>query len=88
MNAPFFLRFTNTWDDRWTEQRGSVHFFVALGDFWPQSKHPNRRLIRETTRDIALAHEFSTVEACRETLALCGQPKDWEIVDKSGAVVE
>lgn len=83
----FYLRFTNKWDDRWTEERGQVFWFVNLGGFWP-FPHVNRRLIERTTRDKGTARVFGSVEECRETLALCRHPDGWEVVDGEGRVVE
>lgn len=83
----YFLKFTNHWDDRWTEERGQVFWFVNLGGFWP-APHVNRRLIERMTRKREEARVFNSVDECRETLVLCGQPRGFEIVDETGAVVE
>lgn len=83
----FFLRFTNKWDDRWTEERGQIFWLVNLGGFWP-APHVNRRLIERTTRQKEEAKEFKSVDECRETLVLAGQPRGWEIVDETGVVIE
>jgi hypothetical protein len=84
----FFLRFTNDWDDRWTEARGQQFFLVNIGMPWPSDKHPNRRMVERTARNRDEAKVFASVEECRETLTLCGRPRGWEIVDESGAVIE
>lgn len=81
------LRFTNDWDDRWTEQRGQKFWLVNIGGFWPIS-HVPRRLIDRTSRDQAEAKTFASIEECRETLVLCGSPRGWQIIDEAGAVVE
>lgn len=88
IHMPYFLKFTNSWDDRWTEQRGQVFWFVNLGNPWPTQNHPNRRMIERTTRDKSEARVFTTVDECRETLVLAGRPKDWAVVDEEGKVVE
>ncbi len=85
--APLVLRFTNNWPDRWTEEAGKSFFFVGLGDCWPVSKHPNRRLVRETTRNRTQAKEFASLEEAREIIALTGATH-FEIVDAGGRVWE
>jgi hypothetical protein len=85
--APFVLRFTNNWNDRWTEEAGQQFFFTGMGDFWPSSKHPNRRLVRPTTRKRDEAKEFASVEEAREVIALTGATH-FEIVDAGGRVWE
>jgi hypothetical protein len=82
------LLFTNDWDDRWTEKRGQQFYLATLGAPWPSDKHPNRRMIERTCRDKAQAKEFASVQECRETLVLCGQPRGWQVVDENGAVIE
>jgi hypothetical protein len=83
----YLLRFTNDWDDRWTEERGQRFYLVNLGNFWPPP-HVNRRLIERMSRRKEDAKKFATIEECRETLVLCGSPRGFQVVDENGVVIE
>lgn len=83
---PFYLRFINDWDDRWTEARGSVHYFCNLGKMWPHD--PTRRLIERTSRNRDEARQFVSPAEAQEILVSAGSPRGWSVVDGNGVAVE
>lgn len=65
---------------RYLPHDGRPRYFVRLGQQWPHD--PSKRLIDETTPDIAQARQFGSDEEAREVLVVSGHPKGWELVSE------
>ena len=65
----FVLKHTNCYRE--------VHYLVALGDAWPG--RADRRMVAETSKDIAKAARFDTYPEAVEVLRTAGEPPDYVV---------